>query len=171
MTDQSSSQYPAEHVSNSDTPDRSIIVDSWHVPDGSQDEFMAALVDVFERLRMFDGFLDGQILRGVDRSRFVSYAYDGIGTGARRRHDRPGVAGSGAAHRRHRPSQTTRVYGRAHLHARRIRAARRLTRRRGRGVAGAGEQLGAAGGLPVVAPPGATLGLDQEPLQAVAPRP
>jgi len=74
MTDQSSSQNPAEHVSNSDTPDRSIIVDSWSIPDASQDEFMAALVDVFERLRTFDGFLDGQILRGVDRSRFVSYA-------------------------------------------------------------------------------------------------
>ena len=61
MTDQSSSQNPAEHASNSDTPDRSIIVDSWSIPDGSQDEFMAALVDVFERLRTFDGFLDGQI--------------------------------------------------------------------------------------------------------------
>jgi hypothetical protein len=74
MTNQGSSESPEKHVSTSHAPERSIIVDSWNVPDGSQDEFMAALVEVFERLRRFDGFLEGQILRGVDRSRFVSIA-------------------------------------------------------------------------------------------------
>jgi heme-degrading monooxygenase HmoA len=74
MTEQTSTATPAGHVSDSDAPGQSIIVDSWNVPDGYQDEFISALSDVFERLREFDGFLDGQILRGVDRSRFVSYA-------------------------------------------------------------------------------------------------
>jgi heme-degrading monooxygenase HmoA len=57
-----------------DAPEQSIIIDSWTVPDGSQDEFMSALVGLFERLRELDGFLDGQILRGVNPSLFVSYA-------------------------------------------------------------------------------------------------
>jgi heme-degrading monooxygenase HmoA len=76
MTKKAAPAAPATDVSDSDSDpaDRSIIVDLWSVPDGSQDEFMDALVGVFERLREFDGFLDGQILRGVDPTRFVSYA-------------------------------------------------------------------------------------------------
>lgn len=74
MTEQTSSANPAEHYPPSDTPDPSIIVDFWNVADGYQDEFMSVLVGLFERLRAYDGFVDGQILRGVDPSMFVSYA-------------------------------------------------------------------------------------------------
>jgi hypothetical protein len=58
----------------SDVAEQSIIIDLWTVPDGSRDEFMSGLVGLFERLRELDGFLDGQILKGVNPSMFVSYA-------------------------------------------------------------------------------------------------
>jgi hypothetical protein len=57
-----------------DTPEQSIIVDVWSVADGGQDAFMETLVDLFERLRGLDGFIEGQILQGVDPTLFVSYA-------------------------------------------------------------------------------------------------
>jgi hypothetical protein len=57
-----------------DAPEQSIILDFWIVPDGSQDEFIGALERLFERLRALDGFLSGQILRGVNPSLFVSCA-------------------------------------------------------------------------------------------------
>jgi hypothetical protein len=52
----------------------SVIVDVWVVSDGSQEEFMQALVSLFDRLRVLEGFVDGQILKGVDPTLFVSYA-------------------------------------------------------------------------------------------------
>jgi heme-degrading monooxygenase HmoA len=52
----------------------SIIVDVWVVSDGHQEEFMQALVGMFELLRTLDGFVDGQILKGGDPTVFVSYA-------------------------------------------------------------------------------------------------
>ena len=55
-------------------PEQSIILDMWTVPDGSQDEFMNELVGLFELVRRLDGFLEGQILTGVDSSLFVCYA-------------------------------------------------------------------------------------------------
>jgi len=58
-------------------PDReqpSIIVDAWLVPDGDQREFVAAMVGMFERLRGLEGFVQGEILEGVDPTRFVTYA-------------------------------------------------------------------------------------------------
>jgi heme-degrading monooxygenase HmoA len=60
-----------------DTPDvehLSIIVDAWRVPDGQQEEFIEALVGLFSRLRELEGFLDGEILRGADPTRMVTYA-------------------------------------------------------------------------------------------------
>jgi len=54
-------------------PEQSIILDLWTVPDGSQEEFMEALVGLFELVRKLDGFLEGQILTGVDSSLFVCY--------------------------------------------------------------------------------------------------
>ncbi len=74
MSEKASSANRAEHASASDAPERSIIADFWDIPDGSQDEFLRVLVDVFERLRGFDGFLDGQILKGVNPSLFISQA-------------------------------------------------------------------------------------------------
>ena len=55
-------------------PEQSIILDMWTVPDGRQEEFMDALVGLFELVRKLDGFLEGQILTGVDSSLFVCYA-------------------------------------------------------------------------------------------------
>jgi hypothetical protein len=58
----------------SETPEPSITIDVWVVPDGTQEAFMDVLVSLFERLRTLDGFIDGQILRGLDPTLFVSYA-------------------------------------------------------------------------------------------------
>jgi hypothetical protein len=58
----------------SEIAEASIVVDVWVVSDGHQEEFMDALVVLFERLRTLEGFVDGQILEGVDRTVFVSYA-------------------------------------------------------------------------------------------------
>ncbi len=57
-----------------DAEQPSIIVDAWHVADGDQEEFIHTLVGLFSRLRELDGFIDGEILRGVDPRRFVTYA-------------------------------------------------------------------------------------------------
>ncbi len=57
-----------------DAEQPSIIVDAWRVADGDQEEFIDALVGLFSRLRELDGFIDGEILRGVDPGRFVTYA-------------------------------------------------------------------------------------------------
>ena len=57
-----------------DAEQPSIIVDAWRVADGDQDEFIDALVVLFSRLRELDGFIEGEILRGVDPTRFVTYA-------------------------------------------------------------------------------------------------
>jgi hypothetical protein len=56
-----------------ESSDPSIVVDVWHVADGSQEEFMDALVALVERVRALEGFVDGQILKGVDPTLFVSY--------------------------------------------------------------------------------------------------
>jgi heme-degrading monooxygenase HmoA len=56
-----------------DAEQPSIIVDAWRVADGDQEEFIDALVGLFSRLRKLDGFIDGEILRGVDATRFVTY--------------------------------------------------------------------------------------------------
>jgi heme-degrading monooxygenase HmoA len=60
-----------------DMPDAeqpSIIVDAWRVADGDQEKLIDALVALFSRLRELDGFIEGEILRGVDPTRFVTYA-------------------------------------------------------------------------------------------------
>jgi heme-degrading monooxygenase HmoA len=51
-----------------------IVVDAWRVADGDQEKFIDALVGLFSRLRELEGFIDGEILRGVDPTRFVTYA-------------------------------------------------------------------------------------------------
>jgi heme-degrading monooxygenase HmoA len=57
-----------------DAEQPSIIVDAWRVDDGDQEQFVDALDGLFARLRALDGFIDGAILRGVDPTRFVTYA-------------------------------------------------------------------------------------------------
>ena len=74
------SEQPTEHVrarspslgALSASPEQSITVDVWAVSDGHQAEFVDALVGLFEHLRALDGFIDGQILKGVDPTVFVS---------------------------------------------------------------------------------------------------
>ena len=56
-----------------DAEQPTIIVDAWRVTDGEQGEFIDELVGLFSRLRELDGFIDGEILRGVDPTRFVTY--------------------------------------------------------------------------------------------------
>jgi hypothetical protein len=56
-----------------DAEQPSIIVDAWRVADGSQEEFIDTLVGLFSHLRKLDGFIDGEILRGVNPTRFVTY--------------------------------------------------------------------------------------------------
>lgn len=57
-----------------DAEQPSIIVDAWRVADGDQEEFVDALVGLFSRMRELDGFIEGEILRGVAPTRFVTYA-------------------------------------------------------------------------------------------------
>jgi heme-degrading monooxygenase HmoA len=51
----------------------SIIVDAWTVTDGSQAAFLEMVEVMFERLRALEGFLEGEILQGVDPTRFLTY--------------------------------------------------------------------------------------------------
>jgi heme-degrading monooxygenase HmoA len=57
-----------------DAEQLSIVVDAWRVADGDQEKLIDALVGLFSRLRELDGFIEGEILRGVDPTRFVTYA-------------------------------------------------------------------------------------------------
>jgi heme-degrading monooxygenase HmoA len=57
-----------------DAEQPSIIVDAWRIADGDQEGFIDTLVVLFSRLRELDGFIEGEILRGVDPTRFVTYA-------------------------------------------------------------------------------------------------
>lgn len=49
-------------------------MDAWAVVDGSQQEFLDELTEMFNHLSELDGFLEGQILKGVDPTRFVTVA-------------------------------------------------------------------------------------------------
>jgi heme-degrading monooxygenase HmoA len=57
-----------------DIDESSVVVDAWTVEDGSQEEFLDTLVALFERVRELDGFLEGAIFRGADKTRFISWA-------------------------------------------------------------------------------------------------
>jgi len=50
-----------------------MIVNAWAVADGHQDEFVEALVGLFEHLCTLEGFVEGAILQGVNPTRFISY--------------------------------------------------------------------------------------------------
>jgi heme-degrading monooxygenase HmoA len=50
-----------------------LLVNSWHVSDGAQDEFLGLLEELFEYLQGLRGFVEGAVLRGVDPTRFVTY--------------------------------------------------------------------------------------------------
>lgn len=49
-----------------------LIVNTWSVQDGLQDEFVAGLTDLFEHVRTVAGFLHGQILQGANTTRYIS---------------------------------------------------------------------------------------------------
>jgi heme-degrading monooxygenase HmoA len=50
-----------------------IIVDAWVVPDGDQAEFVETIARLLDHLRGLDGFIEGELLQGVNPTRFVSY--------------------------------------------------------------------------------------------------
>jgi hypothetical protein len=50
-----------------------IIVNAWTVSDGCQDEFVEMIVRLLDRIRTLDGFIEGELLQGVNPTRFVSY--------------------------------------------------------------------------------------------------
>jgi hypothetical protein len=49
-----------------------LIVNTWNVQDGLQDQFLAGLTDLFEHVRTVSGFLHGQILQGANTTRYIS---------------------------------------------------------------------------------------------------
>jgi heme-degrading monooxygenase HmoA len=51
-----------------------MLVNAWVVSDGAQDEFVELIDGLFEHIRTLDGFIEGQVLRGTNPTRFVSYA-------------------------------------------------------------------------------------------------
>lgn len=63
-----------ESVLPGSLPGEAVVMDAWVVSDGSQDEFVATIRGLLEHLRTQEGFLDGAVLRGVNPTRFVSYA-------------------------------------------------------------------------------------------------
>jgi heme-degrading monooxygenase HmoA len=48
-------------------------VNAWVVSDGQQEEFVEAIVRLFDHLRTLEGFIEGALLEGVNPTRFVSY--------------------------------------------------------------------------------------------------
>jgi hypothetical protein len=65
---------PTLDAAMSDSPDEVIVLDLWTVPEEDRDEFMDAMVTMFEQMRELDGFIEGQILRGANPSLFATYA-------------------------------------------------------------------------------------------------
>lgn len=55
------------------TTSNAIVVNAWVVADGYQEEFVQTLVELLEHVRTLDGFIEGELLRGVKPTRFVSY--------------------------------------------------------------------------------------------------
>jgi heme-degrading monooxygenase HmoA len=55
------------------TTSNAIVVNAWDVADGYQDEFVQTIVGLLEHVRTLDGFIEGELLRGVNPRRFVSY--------------------------------------------------------------------------------------------------
>jgi hypothetical protein len=49
-----------------------LIVNTWSVQDGLQDQFVAGLTELLEHVRRASGFLQGQILQGANATRYVS---------------------------------------------------------------------------------------------------
>jgi hypothetical protein len=49
-----------------------LIVNTWSVQDGRQEQFVEGLTGLFEHVRALTGFLQGQILQGANATRYVS---------------------------------------------------------------------------------------------------
>jgi heme-degrading monooxygenase HmoA len=56
-----------------DTAGSAIVVNAWVVSDGCQEEFVETIVGLFEYARTLDGFIAGEVLRGANPRRFVTY--------------------------------------------------------------------------------------------------
>lgn len=57
-----------------DATSGALLVNVWVVSDGSQTEFVEAIVGLYEYLRSTEGFIGGALLAGADPTRFISYA-------------------------------------------------------------------------------------------------
>jgi heme-degrading monooxygenase HmoA len=55
------------------TTSSAIIVNSWVVMDGDQEKFVQMIIRLLDRVRTLDGFIEGELLQGVNPTRFVSY--------------------------------------------------------------------------------------------------
>lgn len=56
------------------TGPEAIMADLWSVPDGNQEAFLHGLNELFEQLRHFPGFIEGQILRSVNPTKILAYS-------------------------------------------------------------------------------------------------
>jgi heme-degrading monooxygenase HmoA len=64
----------ANPVASADpTAGSTIIANAWIVADGYQEEFVQMIIGLLEYVRTLDGFIEGEILRGANPTRFVSY--------------------------------------------------------------------------------------------------
>jgi heme-degrading monooxygenase HmoA len=55
------------------TTSSAIILNSWVVMDGDQEEFVETMVRLLDHVRTLDGFIEGELLQSVNPTRFVSY--------------------------------------------------------------------------------------------------
>lgn len=49
-----------------------LLVNTWTVQDGLQDQFVAGLTDLLEHIRTLPGFSHGQLLQGANSTRYIS---------------------------------------------------------------------------------------------------
>jgi heme-degrading monooxygenase HmoA len=55
------------------TASSAVIMNSWVVMDGDQEKFVETIIRLLDRVRTLDGFIEGELLQGVNPTRFVSY--------------------------------------------------------------------------------------------------
>lgn len=51
----------------------SVIIDTWTVPSGRQEELINELLAAFEQFRLIDGFIEGGVLANGDDTKVASY--------------------------------------------------------------------------------------------------
>jgi heme-degrading monooxygenase HmoA len=59
--------------SPADLSGSALVVNAWVVEDGQQEEFVQTIDGLFGCLSALDGFIEGELLRGTNPTRFVSW--------------------------------------------------------------------------------------------------